>query len=307
MKKILKKIDGWVFGRTGGKIIVGCLALFGAVSLVLAVVRYNRAYEMIKDARWRAEQAAEEWRGHPISRNVVFKDYRQVRGKGYVENLYEGKKTVEGVEWVRPTLEIINEPDSMALYSRYEVGRGSRKGYLDIYSGTVRIPDKFKHAWNFKNGRYAVVCMDNDSLYVIDRNGHIVSERGFRLTPEWRFGFMFNDDLCIMQENDGKFGIVNPKGEWVLMPEYDWIVRNPINGDYKITKDRLFGVKNKNMKEILPVKFTWIDFNEHWNDPYKDAKWFKEVAYWADNDEGMKEYYDKNGKLLKIAKWERRM
>lgn len=74
MMKILNKIDRWVFGRTGGKIIVGFLALFGTVSLVAAVVRYNHAYKIVKDARWRAEQAAEEWRGHPISRNVVFKD-----------------------------------------------------------------------------------------------------------------------------------------------------------------------------------------------------------------------------------------
>lgn len=69
MKKIFNKIDGWVFGRIGGKIIV----------------------------------------------------------------------------------------DSMAVYSRYEKGMGSRRGYLDIYCGRERIPDKFKHAWNFKNRCYTVV------------------------------------------------------------------------------------------------------------------------------------------------------
>lgn len=304
MRKIVKRLDGWLFGTVGGKLIMLSLAVFGIATVIAAAVRYDHAYEIVKDARWRAEQAAEDWRGHPISRNVVFKDYRRVRGKGYVENLFEGKKTVEGVEWVRPTLEIINEPDSMAVYSRYEKGRGSRKGYLDIYSGRVRIPDKFKHAWNFKNGSYAVACMDNDSLYVIDRRGHVVSGRGFRLSPEWKFGFMFNDDLCIMQENDGKFGIINPKGEWVLKPEYDWIVRNPLNGHYKVTKDRLFGVKNKDMQEILPVRFDYIEIRDRWNDPYKDARWFKDVAYWAKTEDGLTEYYDEEGRLLKTAKWE---
>ena len=89
MRKILKKIDRWIFGTHAGKIVIGCLAVFGAISLVSAMVRYDHAYEMVKDARWRAEQAAEEWRGHPISSNVIFKDYRRVRGRGYVENLYE--------------------------------------------------------------------------------------------------------------------------------------------------------------------------------------------------------------------------
>lgn len=44
------------------------------------------------------------------------------------------------------------------------------------------------------------------------------------------------------------------------------------------------------MKDILPVKFIDIDFREHWNDPYKDEKWMKEVAYWAETDDGMMEY-----------------
>ena len=302
MKKILRKIDGLVFAKPAGKIVIGCFAVFGAVSLVLAVVRYNHAREMVKDAQWRAEQAAEEWRGHPISSNVIFKDYRRVRGKGYVENLYEGKKTVEGVEWVRPTCPVIDEPDELAVFSRYVKGRGSRKGYLNIYSGRVIIPDKFKHAWNFKNGEYAVACEDNDSLYVINRGGGIVCKRGFKYSKKIDFGFVFNDDLCIMEENDGKIGIIDPEGNWVLQPEYDWIVRNPYNGDYKITQNELFGIKNKDMKDILPVKFIFIDFREHWNDPYKDAKWFKDVAYWAETKDGMMEYYNENGKLLKIAK-----
>lgn len=60
MTEILRKIDEWVYGKIGVKIVLGCFALFGVVSLVLTVVRYNHAYEMVKDARWRAEQAAEE-------------------------------------------------------------------------------------------------------------------------------------------------------------------------------------------------------------------------------------------------------
>ena len=57
----MSKIDRWIFGMLAGKFVIGCFAVFGVVSLVLAVVRYNHAYEMVKDARWRAEQAAEEW------------------------------------------------------------------------------------------------------------------------------------------------------------------------------------------------------------------------------------------------------
>ena len=78
-------------------------------------------------------------------------------------------------------------------------------------------------------------------------------------------------------------------------------MRNPLNGNYKITQNKLFGVKNKEMNEILPIKFVDINFHEHWNDPHKDAKWFKDVAYWAKTEDGLMEYYDKNGKLLKMS------
>ena len=194
---------------------------------------------------------------------------------------------------------MIDEPDEWAVFSRYVKGRGSRKGYLDIYSGRVMIPDKFKHAWNFKNGDYAIVCDDNDSLYVINRGGGIVCKRGFKYSKKIDFGLVLYDDLCLMEENNGKIGIIDPEGNWVLAPEYDWIVRNPLNGDYKVMAEERHGIIDKGMKEILPVKFADIDFHEHWNDPHKDAKWYKDVAYWAMTKDGIMEYYDENGKLLK--------
>lgn len=293
------KFDRWLFATTGGKIAVGSLALIGTVAIIAAAVRYDHAREMVKKAQWKAEIAADEWRGHSLSRNVVFKDYRKVRGKGYVENLFDGERTVENVEWVKPTFPIINEPDSMAVFSRYVKGRGSRKGYLDIYSGRVRISDMFKHAWNFKNGAYAVVCQDNDSLYVIDRRGRIVSKRGFKLSNQIGFGFMFNDDLCIMEDNNGKFGIINPYGDWVLEPEYDKILRIPINGDYKVTSGNLHGIKDKDMKDILPLKYDYLNFREVRDDPNNDEIWMKDVAYWARIGEGKLEYFDKDGNIVK--------
>ena len=295
--KIIHKLNHILFATIGGKIFMTIFAVFGMAAFVASVVRYDQAFQLVKEARERAEMAEESWRGNALSRDVVFKHYPNVRGKGYVENLYKGRKTVENIEWVRTIHPHISEPDTMAVFSRFVKGKGSRKGYLNVYTGDVVIHDRYKHAWNFKDGKHAVVCLENDSLYVIDRHGKIIS-KGFRCSNKVRFGFVFNDGLCIMESNDGKFGLINPKGEWVLTPEYEWIVRNPRTGAYKVMKNNLFGVVDQTLKPVLPIKFKAIDFHDQASDPHLTDPWYSRVGYWVENPDGTRGYYDYEARLI---------
>lgn len=297
MIKIIHKLSHLLFASLGGKIFMSVFAGFGILSFATSLVRYDYAYKLVKEARQKAHMAEEKWRGMPLSRDVVYKDFPNVRGKGYVENLYTGNKTVEHVEWVRPICSIIDAPDTLAVFSRFEEGRGSRKGYLNIYTGEVVLPDIYKHAWNFKAGDHAVVCLENDSLYVIDRSGKFKS-KGFKSTNQLKFGFVFNDGLCIMENNDGKFGLINPYGEWSLNPDYDWITRNPRTGAYKVLKDGLFGVIDSDLSIVLPIKFKDIDFNEPFNDPNMERDWYYKVGYWVENNDGTRGYYDENANFI---------
>lgn len=295
--KIISKLNHILFATLGGKIFISVFAGFGILSLAASLMRYNYAYKLVKEARQKAVMAEQEWRGTPLSRDVVYKDFPNVRGKGYVENLYTGKKTIDKVEWVRPICGIIAEPDTLAVFSRFEKGRSSRKGYMNIYTGEVAIPDTYKHAWNFKDGEHAVVCMENDSLYVINRDGKVIS-RGFKSSNQLRFGFVFNDGVCIMESNDGKFGLINPNGDWVLNPKYNEITRNPRTGVYIIMQNNLYGVIDKDMKPVLPVKFKAIDFYDQINEPQSDAPLHYRVGYWVENQDGTRGYYDKDARLI---------
>lgn len=297
MMKILQRINYLLFCSPGGKITVSVFAIFGVLAFATSISRYDYAYELVKEERQKAEMAQQEWRGHPLSRSVVYKDFPNVRGKGYVENLYTGKKTIENVEWVRSICETIDVPDTLAVYSRFEDGRGSRKGYMNIYTGEVIIPDIYKHAWNFKDGDHAIVCMENDSLYVINRKGDVVS-KGFKCSNQLKFGFVFNEGLCVMESNDGRFGLVNTKGEWALLPEYEEITRNPRTGVYKVRQNNLCGVIDKSLNLVLPMKFKEIDFSDHVNEPLRDAPWYSRVGYWVENPDGTRGYYDQNAKLI---------
>lgn len=160
------------------------------------------------------------------------------------------------------------------------------------------IQDLFKHAWNFKNGEYAVVCKDNDSLYVINRGGGIVCKRGFKYSRKIDFGFVFNDDLCIMEENNGKIGIIDPEGNWVLAPEYDWISRDPHTGNYKVMIGKRFGIVDKEMNLIVPIKYAFIQWECKWDDPNRDKPWMRDVTYVGEVGDGTCEYFDEAGKRL---------
>lgn len=300
MMKIFHKLNHILFATLGGKIFMSAFAGVGILSFAVSLARYDYAYNLVKEARQKAEIAEQKWYGKTLSRDVVYKHYPNIRGKDYVENLYTGEKTVEDLEWVRPICSIIDAPDSLAVFSRFEKGRGSRKGYLNIYTGEVVIPDIFKHAWNFKNGKHAVVCLENDSLYVIDRSGNFKS-KGFKSSTQLKFGFVFNDGLCIMENNNGKFGLINPHGEWSLNPEYEWITRNPRTGTYKVRKDGLFGVIDSDLSVVLPIKFKDIDFNEPLNDPNMERDWYYKVGYWVENTDGTRGYYDENGQLISTS------
>lgn len=297
---IIRKLNYILFGMVGGKIFLSIFADFGILSFTSSISRYDYAYKLVKEARQKAEMAEQEWRGRSLSRDVVYKDYHNVKGKWYVENLFSGTKTIDNVEWVRPICTTIDAPDTLAVFSLLENGRGSRKGYLNIYTGEVVLPDTYKHAWNFKNGKYAVVsvvCMENDSLYVIDRDGKIRS-KGFISSNQLKFGFVFNNGLCIMESNSGKFGLINTGGEWVLAPEYEWITRNPRIGAYRIMKNNLVGVIDKTLKPVLPIKFRDVDFHDPTNDSHNEDPWYYRVGYWVENQDGTRGYYNTDAKLI---------
>lgn len=297
MKKIIHRINRLLFLSQGGKIFMSVFAVLGLMAFASSIVRYDYAYQLVKAARQEAEMARQKWHGRSLSRDIVYKDYPNVRGKGYVENLYTGRKTIENIEWVRTICETVSALDTLAVYSRFEDGRGSRRGYLNIYTGEVVIPDIFKHAWNFKDGRHAVVCLENDSLYVIDRKGRVMS-KGFKNSNRLKFGFVFNDGLCIMESNEGLFGLINPEGEWVLTPEYESISRNARTGAYLVRRNDLYGVMDKSLTRVLPIKFKHIDFYDQADDPNKDASWYYRVGYWVENQDGTRGYYDKDAKLI---------
>lgn len=104
-------------------------------------------------------------------------------------------------------------------------------GYLNAYTGKIAIPAQFEHAWVFSEGVGAVV--KNDKLGFIDHQGNWAIQPRFRYAKE-KVEYVFRNGLCTVKDSCGLFGLIDPKGSYVLEPEYI-AIRRAGNG-YRIVR-----------------------------------------------------------------------
>ena len=108
-----------------------------------------------------------------------------------------------------------------------------KRVYINMIGKTPTIiPGEFDHAWRFSEGLAAV--SNNGKLGFIDKFGDFVIDTTFvyRNNPKYYtdhynrqqthfVDFTFHSDLCPMVDNNGKYGLINKNGDWVLSAEYD--------------------------------------------------------------------------------------
>lgn len=148
-----------------------------------------------------------------------------------------------------------------------EVGMVNEKGEVLIEpEGLVkvsRLGDKFiasykrdsisylvsrdNHAWNegvmlkdvsevITNASHYANTMDVEDLFKV--NDYLVD--------------MIEDGIMIAKSQD-KYGLINDKGKWVTVADYDWIV--PDNDLFLVFKDTLCGWIDRDGKQVVPMKF----------------------------------------------------
>ena len=110
-----------------------------------------------------------------------------------------------------------------------------KRKYIDRSSGTpMMIPGEYDHAWRFSEGK-AAVCV-NGKLGFIDKHGKYIIEPLFAYSSNPKYGldqynrqleqfvdFTFNEGLCPMRGLNGKHGLIEESGNWVLEPKYECI------------------------------------------------------------------------------------
>ena len=108
-----------------------------------------------------------------------------------------------------------------------------KRKYIDMTKGTpCTIPGAFDHAWRFSEGKAAVSI--NGRLGFINSSGEYVIDTMFVYSNKSKSGldqynrqrkgfvdFIFRNGLCIMTGSNGKYGLIDDNGNWVLEAEYE--------------------------------------------------------------------------------------
>ena len=180
-----------------------------------------------------------------VSDNITFYENGS---HGYLKDDITGKKVLRDVNWVVTS----SSEDTLACYA----SKGYR-GYLDVRTGRPVIPaERYTKAWLFSEGLAAVMEKDS-TIKFIDTHGQVVIDKGFR-HPVFTYGYLFHDSLCAMTDALGKWGIIDRKGEWVVLPEYDGIAhRDP--GFWLVNKGEKRGLLDKKALPVIPVEYRSIE------------------------------------------------
>ena len=133
-----------------------------------------------------------------------------------------------------------------------------KRGYLNVHTGEIVIEAKeYQKAWIFSEGLAAVV--KDGMIGFINRNNEVVIPFKFPL-PKYDdedISYVFHNGYCVMTDINGRVGLIDKKGEWVVEPAYEYIL-SPVNG-YREVYDGLYGVLGPDLKPYKPAIYEYVN------------------------------------------------
>lgn len=201
IRQVVSKFFKWIDSKPIWKFAGACL---GLLMLTCCFAIWYAAYESNRrESRWTDCT--------DVSDRIRFVRKSYSSEPGWISGRLDEKKLIENVDWVV----VPYDGDSLAVFSQ-----NRKRGYFNRFTGKVSIPPRFDAAWIFSNGIAAVA--DADSIFFIDRSGVQVFGRKF-LRDYW-LDYVFYGDYCVMSGSEGRFGLIDKSGNWVIAPEYDRIL-----------------------------------------------------------------------------------
>ena len=224
--------------KTGRKAVAYLFALSVVALAVLSCIAYNKHLN-----------------GHyackSLSPNVSVHEFYE-RDELRVYNDSTERYTLKGVQWVADT----PRNDSLTVFCR-----NGKRGFLNVRSGEVAIPEQYRRAWVFSEGVAAV--MKGDKLGFVDARNETVLP--FRYDYAGRNGmaidYLFRGGYCTMTDSRGACGLIDRSGRWVIEPQYDCIWP-PHEGKYRIVKEgEAYGLLDENLEFVFPIEYEYIEYS----------------------------------------------
>lgn len=132
-------------------------------------------------------------------------------GKISIRNTATGKVTIKDIEieWTTPS-----PHDSLAVFCSE-----GKRGYYNIYTGEIAVPAMYRRAWVFSEGMAAV--QKNGNIGFIGHNGETIIDFRFPYHGNPLTDFVFDEGHCVMADENGKCGVIDREGTWLIPAEYD--------------------------------------------------------------------------------------
>lgn len=190
-----------------------------------------------------------------LSENIELRWYYN-KNKGVVYNRAECKNIEKGIDRVVSPA----DGDSLTVFFR----KGLR-GYLNVNTGKVVIPEQYCHAWVFSEGLAAVVN-ESGKICFINKDNEIVLSFNNTYNPEYTVDYLFHGGLSMMTDNESKCGLIDKSGNWVVEAEFDYL-GIPHHGKYRIAKlNGKYGVLDENLSIVFPIVYDCIEIADEESD-----------------------------------------
>lgn len=139
--------------------------------------------------------------------------YRTGDGKVSIRNEATGDITIKDIklDWTQRS-----RNDSLAVFCSE-----NKRGYYNMYTGEIAVPAQFRRAWVFSDGLAAV--QRNGNIGFIDHQGNVVIDFRFPYHGNPLTAFVFEDGHCVVANNEGKCGVIDKTGQWLIAPEYEFV------------------------------------------------------------------------------------
>lgn len=239
--------------RSVWKIIIGSLATIALISTISLLYCFIKGFVCDEVAEWVSRRTSKEIISERhLSNHIVFQSIGY-RGKTRVVNLLTNKIVMKNID----NVVLSADGDSLAVFFK-----GKLRGYLNRFTGKEVIPPQYTRAWVFSEGMAAVE--ENGQLKFINHKGDIVISKGFEVSGKDQDGYLFHNGYCFIRDKmNGKIGVVDTLGNWIIEPQFDYIEKY---GDYiHVQNEYCQGLYTRKLEVVFPMEYNIIDINSYTN------------------------------------------
>ena len=174
--------------------------------------------------------------------------------KWRVYDVRADRYTTGKLNWISGT----SADDSLAVYAI-----PNRRGYINVNTGRIVIDaelNEYSNAWVFSDGMAAVV--KDGKVGFVNALNEVVIPFKFDYADNssmYDFAYVFRDGYCVMTGKDGRVGLIDSLGNWVIEPVYDEIFNSHDSGCRVVVKDGVYGIVDSEGTVLYPAEYCSVD------------------------------------------------